>query len=223
MFNDLVTSKKFIVAVLLTIANIVGYKLGIPVETLAILTAPLTGYIIAQGVADIGKPAAQVVAAQPASPSAALATKPPQAGFVRLGLMLVLTAIAVLIVACAWTKHEATTLGHDVVDCSKPALKDVSKQVAPVVEAEVVQLTTPDGKLQSGPVKQLFSSFVNETGWCVAAEVVNSLLNPKPPAADAPKSEQLVLDAASVRATFEELRREQFGGKTFKLADGTTL
>lgn len=122
--------------------------------------------------------------------------------------------------ACSWLKSESKQVAHDVVDCTKPAAVDAAKQFGPIFEAEVVQLSTPDGKLQAGPVADLVKSFAIETGGCVAAKVFASLLKPAPADPNAPKASELELDATSVCAVFEELRRERFAGKSFKLENG---
>ena len=58
--KDLLRSKKFRVALLALVGGI-AVKLGMPettVEELIALVSPLLAYIVGQGIADVGKPAA---------------------------------------------------------------------------------------------------------------------------------------------------------------------
>lgn len=59
--RELLTSKKFVMAVVATIVAAAG-KLGLelPTDTVALLMTPLLTYVAAQGLADYGKNAAKV-------------------------------------------------------------------------------------------------------------------------------------------------------------------
>lgn len=57
---DLLTSKKFIASALAAILALAGFALALPVEQVLTVIAPLTGYTLAQGIADHGKEAAKI-------------------------------------------------------------------------------------------------------------------------------------------------------------------
>jgi hypothetical protein len=48
-------SRKFRAAALAAIAALIGFKWGFTTEQIAIVVAPLTAYVAAQGLADFGK------------------------------------------------------------------------------------------------------------------------------------------------------------------------
>lgn len=66
MLKSLLTSKKFLVAVIACIVWIIG-KLGVHLDNDALLGAvtPLWAFVIGQGIADHGKGAAKIDAAAP--------------------------------------------------------------------------------------------------------------------------------------------------------------
>lgn len=121
---------------------------------------------------------------------------------------------------CAWVKGEAATVGHALVDCTKPAAVDAFHQFGSFVDNALVASATPDGKVTADTMKSIGKSFTSEIGQCVFVQVVAHALAPKPADPNAPKSEQLVLDAASLRAGFEAVRGEQLGGATYKTDTG---
>jgi hypothetical protein len=137
------------------------------------------------------------------------------------GMLILVVLLASSQPACGWLKHEAHDAKLALVDCTKGAAKDAALQFGPVVEALVAQASGPDGKLSAAPVKELAKGFTREIGGCAVAKAFASLLAPAAAGSGAPKAAQLELDPASVRAVFEDLRREQFGGATFKTDVGT--
>ncbi len=64
--RELLASKKFVVALAGIIAGVAAKKgLALDTETTALLLSPVLAYIVGQGVADRGKPAAQALAGIP--------------------------------------------------------------------------------------------------------------------------------------------------------------
>lgn len=199
--KELAASKKFQAAVLSALLWALG-KLGLKLETTDLLpiVGPLWLYVFGQGLADFGKSAAQV-AAKSAGP------------------MLVLI-VAIALGACSWAKGQEQIAKTATVDCTKSTAHDAVTQFAPILDALLVQATTPDGKVQWGPLEDLTKNLGAELGGCVLAEVVAHELAPQAPATGAPKAAILVLDPGSLRAGFEQIRTKRFGGATFKLDSG---
>lgn len=58
---ELLQSKKFIVSLTASILALVGLYLGLPVDQVLTIVAPLATYTIGQGIADSGKEAAKLI------------------------------------------------------------------------------------------------------------------------------------------------------------------
>jgi hypothetical protein len=157
------------------------------------------------------------------APTDATPAKAPEGGFVRIGLlaMLALVGLAIALPACSWLRSTGKEVAHAAVDCTKGAAADAVKQFAPLLENELAGTVDGEGQLDAAAAKSLTKGFLKETGGCVAAKAFAALLTPPKPDPAAPKSSPLYVDGRSARAVFEDLRREQFGGATFRLEDGT--
>lgn len=136
------------------------------------------------------------------------------------GVLLVVVLATSQLGACTWLKSEGAVAKKAAIDCTTSTAHDAIKQFGPIVDALLVQATTPDGKVNWQPVKDLGKGLGAELGGCVLATVVAHELAPAPPDPNAPKAAELVLDAASLRAGFNEIRNAQFGGATFKTDAG---
>lgn len=131
VLNDLLLSKKFVVALLTCLGSIAAYA-GWHVDPMVILpvVAPLLAYIGAQGWADSGKEQAKIAQETMTRLSAAPSpgqgssnnstTNPAQAGFARaslLGTMAILSMLAVvLVVSCARSGQVTLKFGQCVLD-----------------------------------------------------------------------------------------------------------
>ena len=58
--QDMLASKKFIAACLASVLALIGTMYGLDPSAIAMIIAPLGGYTVAQGIADIGKEKAKV-------------------------------------------------------------------------------------------------------------------------------------------------------------------
>jgi len=121
--------------------------------------------------------------------------------------------------ACAWLSSESKKVEAAVVDCTTSAARDAISQYGPILDALLVQYTQPDGKVNWAPLEDTTKSLGLQVGSCVLASVVAQELAPKS-AAGAPKSGALFLDASSLRAGFEKIRRERYQGFRFRLDGG---
>ena len=60
--KELFNSKKFLTSLFASAFALAGLYLGLPIEQVLTIIAPLGGYTVAQGVADIGKERAKIEA-----------------------------------------------------------------------------------------------------------------------------------------------------------------
>lgn len=152
--------------------------------------------------------------------------KNPEGGFARLSVMLtivmwgVLCAMLASSVSCTWFKKQGTTLANNIVDCTTANAKTITQEFGPLMKVAFANATGEDGKVDWNSIKSSTSSFGKATGSCVLVNTIASLLNPKMDP-NAPQSEGIVYDKASMMVGFEELRMLQLGGATFKTPEGT--
>lgn len=135
-------------------------------------------------------------------------------------ILLVLVLGAASLQSCSWLKSEGDAAKAAVVDCTTSTAHDAIKQFGPILDALLVQAADPNGKVNWTPVKDLGKGLGAELGGCVLATVVAHELAPAKPDPDAPKASPLELNAASLRDGFDEIRRAQFHGASFKTDHG---
>lgn len=134
--------------------------------------------------------------------------------------MIRAAALAVVLSGCSWLSSQGSIAKTAVVDCTKGQLRTVVEQFAPVLDALLVQAVTPDGKVNWQPLEGVTKNLGVAEGGCVLSDVVAQELHPKPTAPGAPKASELVLDAASLRAGYEQIRKAQFGGAVYVTSAG---
>lgn len=207
---DLLTSKKALATAAAIILYVTG-RWGIHVDPAALdrVFAAILVYVGAQGVADIGKPAAIVAAkadAEPVGPpmSKGFPRSPPPGITGSLVAVLVLGLVAAPLSAC-----NPTSPLHPVVECT---LADQGKIAALVAQLlPLLQGGTPDwATLERDAIA------AGETiGGCALAQVIQGYLGPKAGVrAPDPLSGQLA------RATLEDFRARYAGGATFRTQAG---
>lgn len=125
-------------------------------------------------------------------------------------------AVAALIVACASIRREAKAVAGDVVDCTTAHAHQLTEQFGPLVDDMIRAATQPDGRIDWAPIRAATKSFAVDAGGCVLAAAVLRALTA--PAADpaAPQLAPHAPDQALLRAGFDDLRRERFGGVRFR-------
>jgi hypothetical protein len=142
----------------------------------------------------------------------------PQAGFTRLGVLLCLLAFTI-IVGCTWSKNEAKHATADIVDCMAPKIAGHKSELLGVLDQALPALLSDTGKVDHAGFKALTHDLKSDAAGCAIAEAVSLLSKPRSQAA--PLAAPLAVDVQDLEATWGELRREQFGGRSFALGDGS--
>lgn len=117
---------------------------------------------------------------------------------------------------CAWLKSEGDVAKTAVVDCTTATAHDAIKEFGPILDALITQAADPNGKVQWGPLRDVTKGLGVELGGCVLSTVVARELSPQKPDPNAPKSSTLELNAAALHEGFDDIRRAQFHGATFR-------
>lgn len=125
--------------------------------------------------------------------------------------------------SCNTIKDHARDVAGDVVDCTISTVKEHSDQYGPLVEQMIRDAVSPDGTVDWPRVRAASNGLALETGGCVLAQVIARMLAPPADDPNAPQISALVAAPEPLRAGWEELRRERFGGKRFQLAGGGVL
>ena len=140
-----------------------------------------------------------------------------------LALAVIFTTSCATIAECKQPAHalEAKCIAiNSVIDCTTPAAASMISQFKPLLEGAVQHATSGDGGIDLPSIKAVTASLATDDAKCVAAAVfhaaVRRLADP-----NAPKSSPLVADPIMLKAGFESIRTEQFGGKTFRLPEGS--
>lgn len=140
---------------------------------------------------------------------------------IRLLLSIVLAASLVACSSCSWLQSEAKEVRGDIVDCTTAGAIALAHQFGPLAEEVITQATSDDGKVDWTRVKETAKSLAKDTGACVIASVVARALTPRPATAlGVPQSQSLELDRAALRAGWDELAAELYGGMKYKTQHG---
>lgn len=219
--RPLLTSKKF-QASAITFVIWLGARFGAQLdpETATMAISPLMMFILSQGVADLRKKTPCPKCGELVE--VAITTEPSkEGGFVRFDTMcLILFVLAILVGACGWLQKEAKHVGADILDCVSEKAKAEIATYGSAVDAVLELSTGADGKVDKDKLADSTKGFAISAGACVFADAVARALNPKPDDPDAPKSSGLEVDALSLRAAFDGIAAERYGGKKFKTPHG---
>lgn len=137
---ELLSNKKFLTAIVGAIVALAArYGLSLDDSLVALIVSLFASAIIGQGVADHGKTAAQITAdamrSVPRAPAAVVVNQPIEQprGFIRLGLMLIIAAIAsaVLLAGCGGAAREKAR-GYTLATVTA-----VAAQVTPEHDAQI--------------------------------------------------------------------------------------
>lgn len=232
---SLLSSKKFVMAILSVIAFIAAKK-GFDFDTAAAFTAisPMLAAIVGQGIADHGKSAAEINAASAAASSAsataaltamvAPSSKPSPAIAPVAMLAVLLVALVALGTSACGPKSAAFAKG--VWDCTQPQRAELVGQLEPALESIIVTSTSADGKsIDPAPLKAVTSKANLETeagvvATCAISSAFAALLTPAPAKPGAPASSALAIDPGALHAAFDAMRADQFAGAHFQTAHG---
>jgi hypothetical protein len=132
--------------------------------------------------------------------------KQAQAGFARLGLVVIVAVFGVVVVGCAWFKSESKAVASDVVDCTKATAVGAIKEFGPAIDALLLYATGANGVVSADAVKDAGKGFAKEIGGCVLADSIARALKPSLPDPNAPKSSPLVADPDSLRRALATLQ-----------------
>jgi hypothetical protein len=132
-------------------------------------------------------------------------------------MRLVSFNLAIVICSCGpaspGVKHAEDIGAAAARDCTTPTLSKAVDEFAPVVTTAIADRTTA-GMPSKDAAKSVFGQLGAEYGACVAASIITAALS-QHRATPAP------FDPAAAKEAFDELRRERWGGATFKTDAGT--
>lgn len=144
----------------------------------------------------------------------------------RAGSKVIPTALLVLLVAtvvssgCAGTGERLGRVAAGTIDCLTPEASDAITTFGPALGNVVRNATSPDGRVDWTPIKDVGRSMKTPVAQCVLASVIAEALHPPKPRPDAPMSSALQWDPVSLSSGWEEMRGE-WGGAKYQLASGT--
>lgn len=241
--RQLLTSKKFIVMIAAAVVAVAS-KLGLNLDPDLVqqIVYLAIAFIVGQGIADHGKEAAKVEAASGVpvtttvtetsstrdgaleavvtSRTMETTVKPTQAGFARVGLLLVISAIfgaGMLAMGCNQVTHSAAVAKGASKNCLSEAAKARTKEFGPAVKASVLDAyDSSTRQINWAPIKQMALWFTVDSGMCVLANVVADLLAPPPAIPGAPQSAPIDIDPTSLRSGFANIA----GGVKYDTAVG---
>lgn len=210
---DLFTSKKFLAALTAVVVYVAG-RFGFNVDpgTLDRIYAALLAYVGAQGLADIGKGAAEVRAAAVNPPQVATPPQPYSgAGLSAAGVLFLLLAVAGGTSACATARPRAAAATAAEIDCTAPAIATLAVDIGVSLRAWVLKHVAGDGRtIDLAQLKRDASALEGEAvGSCALVAALAILAAPS----QAPAHQGLLATAAGPtpddwRAALVEVRAE---------------
>lgn len=226
--TDLFTSKKFLAALTAVVVYAAG-RFGFDVDpaTLDRIFAALLVYVGAQGVADNGKSAAQILAAPAARAAAPIA---PSAS-VSIALLALVVGGGVAFAAC----HPGPRLKAVEVaawDCTLPERVELVAAFQPVADSALHLAIDPSGQVDVAKLRQTFSkaNLLSDAGAlavCALSNAIAALLSQPAVVARSSSSEgpapKPAPSSVTLRAAFEAIRSAQFTGVPIKTVGGTVL
>lgn len=223
----LFSSKKFITALVGAVVAI-GLRFGVNLdpELVAGILGLFAAVILGQGFADHGKVAAATHTAARES------ERHRERGSVTMACLgMILLGAALSVVGCQMARSTASSVGHDVVDCTKESAGELVPSMVPFAESVLRYATQPDGKVDWSILREVLTHSAGERyhpgaelppglriAACAVASAVGRALAPIPDGA--PKSSPLVPDPETLRIGFREMNRDLLGGRSFVTAEG---
>lgn len=226
VLTELITSKKFI-ATIVAIVVCVGGKIGLDLdpELLSQIFTALLVYVGAQGIADMGKSAAQAKAVSDnASTSTDLqAALKRMATRIPTSLIAVVGAVALLQASCApgpsVGKPTLTTSLGAFLDCESVHLDDDAvADVRAFADDKVKEWSAGGARPSSAEVRELLSRLHSDLGRCAIAGAVAAATS----IWKARASASATSESSDLRGTFVDAARG-LGWGPIRLRDGTIL
>jgi hypothetical protein len=122
----------------------------------------------------------------------------------------------VLSMAAGCSSQQRRSVAEDVIDCTIDVARAHSAEYGAIVEAALRAAVRPDGSVDWAAVRAAATGMTAEVGACTLAAVVVRMLEPSANgarAAPGPRGDEL-------RAGWEALRRELWGGRRFRVEGG---
>jgi hypothetical protein len=200
--KPLLTSKKFLTAVITVIANLLlFFGIELDADQAVALTSPLIAAIVGQTVVDVKKAGAATTA-------------------LILLLVIGVCAGAVVSSGCATAADTGKQAASGFVDCMKPEAKGAALELAPAFLDILENAIGNDGRIDWAPVRSVAGALTSDATRCAFTTAIALAMQPHALGAEAPQSAELAADPADVRAGFEAIRAELYGGTRFKLESG---
>jgi len=205
----LLSSKKFLTAVFTVLANLaLRFGLELDVDEAVALTSPLIAAIFGQTVIDVKK----------AGNAASSATS------IAFGLLIAGGATgAVLASGCtkAQLKDTGVRAASGFVDCMQPAVVKTVIELKPTYRELLEAVTGGDGKVDREALKSAASSLTTPATRCAFSTVVAEAMRAVQSVASEVQSAPLEIDREDLRAAYEAIRTDFYGGERYQLEGGT--
>ena len=136
--------------------------------------------------------------------------------------MLVMATVAIAGVtllacsSCATLKQQGRDVAGDVVDCMKPELLDAARELGSVLDTALVTVLSDSGKVDREGFKAIARDLTSDAAGCALAAAIERLKKPRDQGP--PFASPLTVDVADLEAGWSDIRREQFGGRSFAVA-----
>lgn len=203
---DLITSKKFIAAIS-AIVIYVGGRFGTTIDPTVLdhIWQALLVYVGAQGIADIGKGAAQVQSPKPSSAPGG------QAGRISLTMLLALGVLSAAIggavlIGCSTAGQRAVSGIEAGVSCEEPNLKAAAADLIPLALAELEHWISGSGQVDTTGLKADLAKIKSSAAQCAIDAAVAILTTPMPAKPGAPAS--AAMPVGDLRGAYAGIRAE---------------
>lgn len=124
-------------------------------------------------------------------------------------------------VGCTAAKDAATHAAGGFVDCMRPEPQKMLAELRPVFQDVLRNATGGDGKVDRTALRAAGATLASDATRCAFSAVIAEALRPRSSNPGAPQSSPLEVDQGQLRAEYDELRADFWGGPTFKLEAGT--
>lgn len=216
LVRELLSSKKFLAMLSAIVVYVVGrVGLDISPEALAPVWQAILVFVGAQGVADLGKGAAQVRAVAP--PEVVVSTEfktPSGAALVPLVLGAVAFAVISATSSCAEVRPRVAAATQAFVDCELPHLKAAATEAYELAEAALLSTISGSGTVDSVALKRALTGIKSDGLRCAVAAAVAAIATPVSTSA---RSATMAVDLGGMREAFARTAGE-LGWPVYRVA-----
>lgn len=114
----------------------------------------------------------------------------------------------------------AGVASHGFVDCMKPEPQKMLGELRPVFQDVLRNATGGDGKVDRDVLRAAGMKLASDATRCAFSSVIAEVLRPHSLDPNAPQSAALEVDQAQLRAEYDAIRDDFWGGQSFKLEAG---